>query len=101
VRRRLVALFAISKQIATRAHSSVSGLFTSYSCWQWRFEQIFESVSKAQTFRFKGLSQGGGGDFLNKFYINLLLFSLRASLFNKDLSNEPNFSGIHLAGQYL
>ncbi len=21
--------------------------------------------------------------------------------FNKDLSNEPNFDGIHLAGQYL
>jgi hypothetical protein len=27
--------------------------------------------------------------------------NLRASLFNVDLSNEPNFSQIHLAGQYL
>ncbi len=26
---------------------------------------------------------------------------LRASLFNDDLSNEPNFSRIHLPGQYL
>jgi hypothetical protein len=26
---------------------------------------------------------------------------LRASLFNDDLSNEPNFSQIHLVGQYL
>jgi hypothetical protein len=25
----------------------------------------------------------------------------RASFFNDDLSNEPNFSQIHLAGQYL
>jgi hypothetical protein len=25
----------------------------------------------------------------------------RASLFNEDLSNEPNFGQIHLAGQYL
>jgi hypothetical protein len=25
----------------------------------------------------------------------------RASLFNEDLSNEPNFGRIHLAGQYL
>ncbi len=25
----------------------------------------------------------------------------RASLFNDDLSNEPNFSQIHHAGQYL
>jgi hypothetical protein len=27
--------------------------------------------------------------------------NLRVSLFNDDLSNEPNFSRIHLAGQYL
>ncbi len=27
--------------------------------------------------------------------------NLRASLFNDDLSNEPNFGRIHLAGQYL
>jgi hypothetical protein len=26
---------------------------------------------------------------------------LRASLLNDDLSNEPNFGQIHLAGQYL
>ncbi len=27
--------------------------------------------------------------------------NLRASLFNDDLSNEPNFGRNHLAGQYL
>ncbi len=27
--------------------------------------------------------------------------NLRASLFNDNLSNEPNFGRIHLAGQYL
>ncbi len=35
---------------------------------------------------------GGGRIFLKTF---------RASLFNDDLSNEPNFGRIHLAGQYL
>jgi hypothetical protein len=41
----------------------------------------------------KGISQDGGrADFCK---------ILRASLFNNDLSNEPNFSRIHLAGQYL
>ncbi len=41
---------------------------------------------------FKGLSQdGGGADFSE----NLL-----ASLFNDDLLNEPNFSRIHITGQY-
>jgi hypothetical protein len=34
---------------------------------------------------------GEGWIFLNTF---------RASLFNDDLSNEPNFGRIHLAGQY-
>ncbi len=29
------------------------------------------------------------------------LKSRRASLFNDDLSNEPNLGRIHLAGQYL
>jgi hypothetical protein len=42
---------------------------------------------------FKGLSEDGGG--------RILLKTFRASLFNEDLSNEPNFGGIHLAGQYL
>jgi hypothetical protein len=42
---------------------------------------------------FKGLSQDWGRiDFSE---------NLRASLFNDDLSNEPNFSQAHLAGQYL
>jgi hypothetical protein len=41
---------------------------------------------------FKGLSHDGGqADFSKK--------PLR--LFNKNLSNEPNFGRIHLAGQYL
>jgi hypothetical protein len=42
---------------------------------------------------FKGLSQDGG---LTDFSENL-----SASLFHDDLSNEPSFSQIHLAGQYL
>ncbi len=35
---------------------------------------------------------GGGRTFLKTFH---------ASLFNEDLSNEPNFGWIHLARQYL
>ncbi len=31
----------------------------------------------------------------------ILLKIFRASLFNDDLSNEPNFGRIYLAGQYL
>ncbi len=31
----------------------------------------------------------------------IFLKNRRASLFNDDLSNEPNFGRIHLAGQYL
>ncbi len=31
----------------------------------------------------------------------ILLKSLRDASFNKDLSNEPTFGQIHLAGQYL
>ncbi len=41
---------------------------------------------------FKGLSQGGIREQFSK--------NLRASLFNEDLSNEPNFGRIHLAGQW-
>jgi hypothetical protein len=34
---------AIRIIIANSAHSSVSGLlFTTYSCWQWRYEQIWK-----------------------------------------------------------
>jgi hypothetical protein len=40
---------------------------------------------------FKGLSQDGGWA---KFYKNLPVF-----IFNKNLSNEPNFSRIHLSRQ--
>jgi hypothetical protein len=42
---------------------------------------------------FKGLSQDGGWADFSK--------NVRASLFNKGLSNEPNFGQIHLAGQDL
>ncbi len=42
---------------------------------------------------FEGLSQNGLWADFSK--------NLRASLFNKGLSNEPNFGRIHLAGQYL
>ncbi len=31
----------------------------------------------------------------------IFLQTFRASLFNDDLLNEPNFDWIHLAGQYL
>ena len=31
----------------------------------------------------------------------IFLKSLRGASFNKDLSNEPTFGRIHLAGQYL
>ena len=42
---------------------------------------------------FKGLSQDGGQADFSK--------NLRTSLFNKGLSNEPNFGRIHLVGQHL
>jgi hypothetical protein len=42
---------------------------------------------------FKGLSQDGDG--------RNFLKNRRASSFNKDLSNEPNFDRINLAGHYL
>ncbi len=42
---------------------------------------------------FKGLSEDGGG--------RIFLKNLCDTTFNKDLSNEPNFGQIHLAGQYL
>jgi hypothetical protein len=38
----------------------------------------------------KGSQRMGGGRII-----------LKTSLFNEDLSNEPNFGQIHLAGQYL
>jgi hypothetical protein len=41
----------------------------------------------------KGSPRMGGG--------RIFLKTSRASLFNEDLSNEPNFGWIHLAGQYL
>ncbi len=41
----------------------------------------------------KGLSQDGGQADFSK--------NLRTSLFNKGLSNEPNFGRIHLVGQHL
>ncbi len=50
------------------------------SCTRWRCN-------------FKGLSQHGGRADFSK--------NLRASLFNNDLSNEPNICRNHLAGQYL
>ncbi len=53
--------------------------------WQLKNEEEVEN--------FKGLSEGEGRA---KFAENL-----RASLFNKDLSNETTFSLNHLAGQYL
>jgi hypothetical protein len=40
----------------------------------------------------KGFHKMGDGRIFSK--------NLRAPLFNDDLSNEPNFGRIHLAGQY-
>ncbi len=42
---------------------------------------------------FKGSQRMGGGQ--------IFLKTFGASLFNEDLSNEPYFGRIHLAGQYL
>ncbi len=41
----------------------------------------------------QGSHRMGDGPFFSK--------NLQASLFNDNLSNEPNFGRIHLAGQYL
>jgi hypothetical protein len=41
----------------------------------------------------KGSRRMGGGRIFRK--------TFRTYLFNEDLSNEPNFGKIHLAGQYL
>ncbi len=57
------------------AHLAIKCLMANY-CIRWRGV-------------FKGLSQDG----------RIFLKNCRASSFNKDLSNEPNFSRIHLAGQ--
>ncbi len=49
--------------------------------------------NKEAFYYFKGLLEDGG--------TRIFLKTFRASLFNEDLSNEPNFGRIHLAGQYL
>jgi hypothetical protein len=46
----------------------------------------------AESLRALKQGMGDGRIFLNKH---------RASLFNEDLSNEPNFGWIHFAGKYL
>ncbi len=58
------------------------------------------SISLDRTFKnkealktLKGSQRKGGGRILLKIF--------GASLFNEDLSNEPNFGRIHLAGQFL
>jgi hypothetical protein len=61
------------------AHLAIESLIANY-CMSWRGI-------------FKGLSQDGG---LADFFKNLRYTSLY-----KDISNEPNFGLIHLAGQYL
>jgi hypothetical protein len=48
---------------------------------------------RKRTHNLKGSRRMGGG--------RIFLKSLRDTSFNKDLSNEPNFGWIHLAGQYL
>ncbi len=59
------------------AHLAIKCLIANY-CIRWRGI-------------FKGLSHDGGQADFSK--------NRRASSFNKDLSNEPNFGRIHLAGQ--
>ncbi len=49
--------------------------------------------TRKHTHTLKGLSEDGGG--------RIFLKSLRDTFFNKDRWNEPNFSRIHLAGQYM
>ncbi len=60
------------------------------------FEQLHELKvlsSEEALWYFEGLSEDGGRW--------IFLKTFRASHFNEDLSNEPNFGRIHLAGQYL
>ncbi len=56
--------------------------------------RIAKTVNSCTRWRgiFKELSQDGGRDDYSK--------HLRASLFKKGLSNEPNLGRIHLTGQY-
>ncbi len=61
------------------AHLAIESLIANY-CMSWRGI-------------FKGLSQDGGWADFSK--------NLCDTSFYKDLSNEPNFGLIHLAGQYL
>jgi hypothetical protein len=68
-----------SQRCALTAHLAIECLIA--NCWiRWR--EIF-----------KWLSQDGGRRIFLKIF--------HTSLFNEDLSNEPNFGRIHLAGQYL
>ncbi len=58
----------------------------------WQLDALLP-VTVGDGFNFKGLSLDGvRADFSE---------NLHASLFNDDISNEPNFGRIHLAGQYL
>ena len=54
---------------------------------------IVKWKTRMRTNTLKGSQIMGGG--------RIFLKTFRASLFNEDLSNEPNFGRIHLAGPYL
>jgi hypothetical protein len=72
----------------------LSPLCVAYILWgggNWCF-QIAIQKTRRRSKPYKVLTGWGRADFSK---------NLRASLFNKYLSNEPNFSWIHLAGQYL
>jgi hypothetical protein len=53
----------------------------------------WKTGNRKRTNTLKGSRRLGGS--------RIFLKSLRDTSFNKDLSNEPNFGRIHLAGQYL
>ncbi len=60
------------------------------SPWKVQSHLVHLFPNKGGAPNFKGLSQGGRRTDFSE--------NLRASLFNDDLSNEPNLSPIHLAG---
>jgi hypothetical protein len=57
--------------------------------------------SKRARLYLKGTVRRDGSGYHNMGDGRIFLKNLRASLFNDDLSNEPNVGRIHLAGQYL
>jgi hypothetical protein len=82
----------VSKTPSMSSFSTVKGgmnIFRRYlNC-----STIVNGKTRKHTNTLKGSQRMGGG--------RIFLKTFRASLFNEDLSNEPNLGRIHLAGQYL